>query len=326
MSTVPTASNVPDVVYHYTSMQALRDIVESRSIWATNIRYLNDVLERQHYLSLIKSYVDSMNPRSKLYEQLLQRILEDEAEHTPFYALPFVASFSYERDSLPQWRSYCPHGNGVSIGFRTDSLRAAFVKHRSKASDSPHSNDVESDWLSPQVTFDPVRYPNQNNMNEIVELFQQAVKEAEAWEGANEDGEDPASMDSVDFLWYALDKHASRTKHHSFESEREYRLIVTNPNFLDVFGFRPSRSTLIPYISLSLENPKRSLERKITEGHLIYFERRIRDTPLTPFFIDSVTIGPTPHPDLSADAVRGMFWQLGAEVFVDKSIVPFRDW
>ena len=42
-------SVIPRVVYHYTSMDAMLGIVEG-CIWATNIRYLNDVSEYDHFL------------------------------------------------------------------------------------------------------------------------------------------------------------------------------------------------------------------------------------------------------------------------------------
>jgi len=44
MLTSKEKSSVPDVVYHYTSMNGLLGIIEGY-IWATNILYLNDISE-----------------------------------------------------------------------------------------------------------------------------------------------------------------------------------------------------------------------------------------------------------------------------------------
>jgi hypothetical protein len=41
-------ANEPEVVYHYTSMDTMIKIVESATIWATSISYLNDDSEREH--------------------------------------------------------------------------------------------------------------------------------------------------------------------------------------------------------------------------------------------------------------------------------------
>jgi hypothetical protein len=35
----------PEVIYHYTSAQALEKIIKNGQIWATNYRYLNDSQE-----------------------------------------------------------------------------------------------------------------------------------------------------------------------------------------------------------------------------------------------------------------------------------------
>ena len=120
---------MPAVVYHYTSMDVLLVIVEKRQLWATNIRYLNDVSERQHCLSMIRQRVEATISNSQLATELLDQSLENEDASKSFNDLPFVTSFSADRDSLSQWRSYCPNGNGVCVGFRTDSLVNAFIGH-----------------------------------------------------------------------------------------------------------------------------------------------------------------------------------------------------
>jgi hypothetical protein len=35
----------PEVVYHYTTMETMKKIVDSESIWATSLNYLNDASE-----------------------------------------------------------------------------------------------------------------------------------------------------------------------------------------------------------------------------------------------------------------------------------------
>jgi len=45
---MPKSSPDFGVVFHYTSVAALWSIIQNRSIWATNIHYLNDVSESTH--------------------------------------------------------------------------------------------------------------------------------------------------------------------------------------------------------------------------------------------------------------------------------------
>lgn len=66
---MPDEEIVPDFVYHYTSMETLLKIMDSKSIWATNIRYLNDVLERQHCLSAVQKRIPgAIRDTGLLYE------------------------------------------------------------------------------------------------------------------------------------------------------------------------------------------------------------------------------------------------------------------
>ena len=51
---MPNVLSDPDVVYHYTSAATLLKIVESESIWATNLQYLNDITESTHCISALR--------------------------------------------------------------------------------------------------------------------------------------------------------------------------------------------------------------------------------------------------------------------------------
>ncbi len=51
-STSPT--ELPDQVFHYTSIDTMMKIVDSRSIWCTALPYLNDSKERTFLLDAVK--------------------------------------------------------------------------------------------------------------------------------------------------------------------------------------------------------------------------------------------------------------------------------
>ena len=40
------------ILYHYTSLEGLLGIIESKSIWATNVLYLNDASELNYSINL----------------------------------------------------------------------------------------------------------------------------------------------------------------------------------------------------------------------------------------------------------------------------------
>lgn len=301
---------LPDVVYHYTSMNTLLKIVETRSIWATNIRYLNDVLERAHCLSLIRSRIPELiKRRPSLDVDLFATVLTEEETNKPFYALPFVASFSRDRDSLSQWRAYCAGGNGVCIGFRTDSLRRGFVAGTRSPARLPQ--------FGPYIEFQPVEYVSADDSPAADVLIENVLEDARQMaleEATQAKLFEPSTM--ADLVWHALDQYASRTKHISFAGEREYRLLASTYDAVsEIVKYRSSRTTLVPYIPVCLPNPDAYLAAHLLPQYGKW----------NPYFIDSVTIGPTPNPELSADAVLGVFVGSLVDVDIKSSEVPFRD-
>jgi hypothetical protein len=293
---------LPHVVYHYTSMETLLKIVETSSIWATNILYLNDVSEREHCLETIRARLDSEEGH-KLFGPVIESEGEkEERGRMPF--LPFIASFSADRDALTQWRSYCPQGNGVCIGFRTESLKNATALLA-----RPYRGERTADIM---VSFEAVRYLDSTDLPFIDKVIQDAL------DGATEFVHSAGTrMSRDDDFWWNIEGLASGVKHPSFAAEREYRLMVTMVGGgAYYYRYRASRSTLVPYVAVTLPDPSQFLP-----GHdldPIHPER--------PFFIDNVTIGPTPHPILSAEALDTFFRNFDRDVIIHISSVPYRDW
>ena len=95
------------IIYHYTSSEGLRGIVESNEIWLTNTKFVNDTTECE---ALWK--IDGLMDRVK--NQYLKEMLprKDEGDNT------YIVSFSKDGNSLEQWRAY---GN-YCIGFEVKNL------------------------------------------------------------------------------------------------------------------------------------------------------------------------------------------------------------
>jgi RNA:NAD 2'-phosphotransferase (TPT1/KptA family) len=55
----------PDVLYHYTSMEAAISIVKNTAIWATDISYLNDSSEYHKVLQAIRRRLDHRIPATQ---------------------------------------------------------------------------------------------------------------------------------------------------------------------------------------------------------------------------------------------------------------------
>jgi hypothetical protein len=114
----------PNTPYQYTSLEALVSIVQSKRVWASNIRFLNDHSEslwlRQHVISILTRKGSSTGQEERMSEIIAM------IEAWPPFSL-FVASFTEKPDDLSQWRAYCPPGLGVSVGFSTRCLSEQWI-------------------------------------------------------------------------------------------------------------------------------------------------------------------------------------------------------
>lgn len=125
-------STYPENIYHYTSMSGLLGIVTSAKLRASHIYYLNDQSEQRHVWLIIKGLIENRlaqcipDREKKLLEDLWPavEIVSNPSEKNQL-STHYVSSFSKNGDALSQWLSYCPHGNGFSIGFDPGCLSSA---------------------------------------------------------------------------------------------------------------------------------------------------------------------------------------------------------
>jgi hypothetical protein len=91
-------------LYHYTSLEGLLGIIESKSIWATNVLYLNDASELNYSIDLPKGQVDEFKdniPNDKNWLGTLNFFDKFTRLFTSTEILGFfVCSFSEEEDLL----------------------------------------------------------------------------------------------------------------------------------------------------------------------------------------------------------------------------------
>ncbi|MHB1743565.1 MAG: DUF2971 domain-containing protein [Acidobacteriaceae bacterium] len=314
----------PLIVYHYTTMDAMMKMAEGASIWATSVDYLNDTSEGEHFLRLICEHIPVYRQSHELDDDtVFDRLLEDSARNFKdgplglgFKKRPFVASFSWDDDSLSQWRSYCSHGNGVAVGFRVECLERAFIAAKSGSSSSTNS----------LVTFKKVEYTDNTDQAALDQAVDFAITASTILKG-DPSNQNDSTLLAADYFSFVIRRIATFKKNPSFSNEREYRL-VAHP----VYGhdewleFRTTRSTLVPYCSLSIPR-----EHSSYDG----YTEKLKSSPMSAVagalagrwhFIDRVVIGPTPNEALSRQAVTSFFQKHSMRVQVVSSKVPYRDW
>lgn len=97
-----------EVIYHYTSAEGLRGIIENNEIWLTNVAFVNDTTECRALQEENNLFVEC-EFTNKYVKNYWKRFTQD----SPINKDTYIASFSSGEESLEQWRAY---GN-FRIGF-----------------------------------------------------------------------------------------------------------------------------------------------------------------------------------------------------------------
>jgi hypothetical protein len=104
------------IVYHYTNLDGMLGILNSQSLWASNIEFLNDSVEYEYGVNLCKLILDERLLAEKQdeirnYLQIIMDLLDK--PKGDIYSLSFCQS----GDLLSQWRGYGNNDASVAIGF-----------------------------------------------------------------------------------------------------------------------------------------------------------------------------------------------------------------
>jgi hypothetical protein len=104
-------------LFHYTTARGLKGILESRKLWASDARCLNDSTE----VDLGVQLGSEIAKETRLFSDLA---IGDIFEATFQSCAAFIISFSELRDDLSQWRGYGADGRGYCLGFDLEGYTA----------------------------------------------------------------------------------------------------------------------------------------------------------------------------------------------------------
>ena len=230
----PPTRGIPKTVYHYTNADGLLGILNSKRVWATDCRSLNDETESQLGVLLAADVakaraLEATDGKLKsFYGSLWEYLREEEEEHN------FVFSLSSEPDDLTQWRTYARDGRGFTIGFETAALLG-----NSQANDDHYGFS--------QVIYSPRK--QRLDVTKYLSVFEELVTNCEFSGRKLESFIDQACV----VLDWAISSQSVLFKHASFTSEGEWRVNTypdTEPQA--EVKVRASAGRLIPYVELQL--------------------------------------------------------------------------
>jgi hypothetical protein len=282
------ASKIDRTLYHYTGIGALLGIVEHRLVWASHAYYLNDSREILHACDVLKSLIlNKMELRPAGEREFLGQLLlwlksfEDNAYHI------YIFSLSEERSLLSQWRSYTPHGKGVSLGFSPATLNSMLRGAGFRIAKCLYSADEHRELLGVLLEKLLVTF-NQHRADLDLKRdhpSQKCFAFLEDYRGS--------------FL-----QVLSVIKHSSFKEEAEWRVISPYyPSFtIPEIRYREGASMLLPYIHVGIEGS--------SGGQ----------------FFDEVLLGPSRDTNLSMAALANFLSKASATLHTSSCGIPFRKW
>jgi len=221
-------------IYHYTTVNALVQIVDSRSLWLSDYSYLNDKRELVHGVEIVSKVVDELLQSSQSPDVKDLLTTWSKAASNGRHRV-CVVSFSGDSDSLSQWKAYGP----IAIGF------------------TPHLIGIHANLARLQkVEYDP------GVQRQLVEVFINHLLQAYQVDLSNNELE---RIPDVYHRFEQLLELVSFFKDRSFKDEQEYRLAyVEHPQLIDRGYFEPPpkrfrtrRNKILPYIVSSEIYPRR---------------------------------------------------------------------
>lgn len=286
-----------DIIYHYTSLNGFLSIIETQSLFFSNVNFLNDSKEIKHGVDIVLKAIEQCE-NEKNADILLQMKTNIDLL---YISEKYVSCFSKNGDLLSQWRAYGNYGKGISIGFEFSQLEESFDKDL-------NGTHIEYDE---QIQIESIK--------EYIKLIIEYYKNIEDdYDWGPYDFNNLVAKLIITFFNDVLYSF----KHPSFIDEREYRLILEIDNKMYNSGdidlkFRANDNFIIPYIVIKNSYTSYLETKEPGENEPIF--------PIKKLPIRKIIIGPSLDFETVKMAIEQFLINKGYnEIVIEKSNVPYR--
>ncbi len=289
-----------ETIYHYTDINGLIAILESQSLFSTNINFLNDSKEFKHGVELIDKNIKLIKETAK-NKKLLQNLKKE--TNTILDIDKYVICFSKNGDLLSQWRSYGNKGKGIAIGFEPHEMEGSMAEQ----------------IFGLDIIYD------ENIQNEIIEEYLKIIpdyfeKQKDLFDWKGYDYNSLVSNTTIEFLEDII----STFKNPSFSEEQEFRIEYkvdgthNKPNDKKIF-FRSSENLIIPYIKLT-SNYKNDIVYNLDKPN---DEKRLEVGNKLP--LKEIIIGPSLDYKINKLGIEKLLIKTGYNnIEIKESTIPYR--
>jgi hypothetical protein len=275
-------------IYHYTTGDGLKSIIENKELWFTNCGFLNDRTEIQHAYNLIDSVLDGFNSKENpnYIEEFKKYIDPYIKDNDGIYS----ASFSLDNDSNLLWSNYATD-DGYNIEFDIIKLNSMLEAY-----------DDEGNGVTFGMIISPINYDEkmqkkllQTELISLYKLFKYCK---------NNDMREFFNLSETNRININLQSLFFKRK--EFKQEQEFRIAlicIDDSRKGDVFKIRVKNGACIPYAAISLSDSEYK------------------------FPIKSITIGPKNTLDIAEKGLEYLLKWNGFkkyDVKIKKSNIPYR--
>ena len=206
------AQPTPKVIWHYTDDRGLSGILETGTLWITDIFDLNDPSELRHGLSYGVNYLNKIAQSWGITElsyvaKVFSELHASGVRETMNF---FTLCFSLDGDELGQWRAYADDGRGYALGFDGDILEALFLAL------SPGSHHT-----FPVIYDDALAESQQKALVDVVSLVFSDPKFA----GLSIQQKKKVMIRASNIFSSNIILTAALFKHQAYTNEKEYRFL-----------------------------------------------------------------------------------------------------
>ncbi len=289
--------------YHYTSPEAFLNILKHRSVYFTDIRYLNDKKEDIYLIELIERFVSKNKERfpnvANSFDYMIGKSTDkpttslSEKSYNYEKDRKFVFCSCVEPDLLCMWNYYVNNGDyqGYNIGFNIEKFLKTFD------TDEPKSADPFI------VLYGQVLYEEKRQFAEIKREIE-TIESDYTLEGIE--------YAKVRLLMY-IDRYSPFFKHSKFAHEKEYRVVIEiREKYLKEDGFKNF---------FGKNNQKITYEFRTKNGIVVPFLKvKYNDNS-----VSRIYVSPKTEYDIAKESIQELLRVNRYEnVSIHKSAVPIR--
>lgn len=268
-------------IYHYTSVDGLKNILFNRSLYFTNVKYLND---KDEILAGLESFGKIFNmPKNEIKKYKLEIL--NSADQI------FVCCFSLDKDSLPMWNYYTKENShqGYNIEFNQIKLIESILRNNPildgcdfcfglvDYSANNYSKYAEITYQQMQPSFElnlnkflfQIAKSNlkKKNSDSFIKELREKIKKSEQDKEKVKCSSYYYNGEKCCFEKNIMKNPFAFIKRDYFKDEKEFRIVVKVPREIllnlkrdGVYKFRSMNGILLPYLELKFnENAIKSI-------------------------------------------------------------------